>query len=131
MTDAPHDDEIAARAAEPDDATEGEPDPHMTPEGDPPAREQVYTGLCHGGAWHGRHADSRFPKGFLLIDTSTDPDTGWIYDRHDDDGGFYARSDAPIEITDDESQPYNRWRAAEEPNYDVRVLDDESAGVPA
>jgi hypothetical protein len=103
-------------AAELDD----EPDPALV-DGDPGEPEEplpVYTGTCHDGPWDGLKLSIRYPKGFLLIDRPSVQ--VWIYDRHEDTGDFYARTPDPKALLEDGER--NRWRAAEEPNYDLLVL---------
>jgi hypothetical protein len=108
-------DEGADLVAELDD----DPDPAF--EAGPEDDEEplpVYAGTCHDGPWDGRQIQVRFPKGFLLVDK---PNAQvWIYDRHEG-GDFYARTPDPRALLED--GPYNRWRAAEEPNYDLLVVD--------
>jgi hypothetical protein len=85
--------------------------------GDRGDEPQAYTGLCTGGPWNGRHITVRFPRGFLLIDMPGR--RCWIYERGSD--GFTCRSDEPQPLHDD--GPDNRWRAAEEPDWDIRAYD--------
>lgn len=118
---APEDEEDLA--AELDD----EPDPAVADDGDdadgdPPA---VYVGKAVGGPWDGREAESRFPKGFLLVDMPTR--RVWLYDRQDD-GTFHARTDKAEALNDDGE--FSRWRAASEDNYDILVLDEDTADAP-
>jgi hypothetical protein len=119
MTDTgstPDDDEwVADEAAEPDT----DPADDATTDDQPGTEhEQLYTGVCHGGPWNAREAASRYPRGFLLIEPDTD--TGWIYDYRD--GAFHVRDEQPMDIHEDGD--HNRWRAADEGDFDVRVTDD-------
>ncbi len=85
----------------------------------------TYAGRCHGGPWDTSDVECRFPKGFLLVHMPAR--AVWIYDRKDD-GDFYVRDSNPSPLKED--GPVSRWRAAEESNYDIRVLDPD-AGEPA
>lgn len=125
MTDAVADEteaEIADLAAEPDDApgaTTGDTMPDDTGDDSDDQGGDLFTGLCHGGPWNGRTASSRYPAGFLLIDTARD--LLWIYDYTAATRTYVARTDAGAAVHDD--GPDNRWRAADESAYDVRVID--------
>lgn len=72
-----------------------------------------YEGECHGGPLDGQDMVSRFPKGFLLVDKPGN--RCWIYEWEDDD--FYVRNEDGEEVLVE--GPKNRYRAAEEENYDV------------
>ena len=78
----------------------------------------LFVGTCHGGPWDGVAGESRYPKGFLLAHRPHGQ--VWIYDRRDD-GDFYARSAVP-EVLRDQGD-VNRFRAADEANYDIRVVE--------
>jgi hypothetical protein len=99
-----------------------EPEPGLPdePDGDPP---DVYTGTARGGPWDGLSVTSRFPRGFLLVNMPGR--RVWVYDRTDD-GAFQVRGDEP-EALDEEG----RWRAAEEPDYDILVPGMELGGDDA
>ena len=114
----PGDDLAAELDEEPDPAVLDAPEP----DDDPAA---IYTGKALGGPWDGREVESRFPKGFLLVDMPTR--RVWLYDRQDD-GSFHARSDKAETLNDDGE--FNRWRAAEEDNYDIQVLDEDTSDAP-
>jgi hypothetical protein len=76
----------------------------------------LYEGPCHGGPMDGQIGQSRFPKGFLLVDREVNQ--CWIYDYNVDTGCFDERNEGrgmPV-LTE------NRYRAAEESNYDVRSV---------
>lgn len=74
-----------------------------------------FKGNCHGGPIDGQEAVSRFPKGFLLVDKPADH--CWIYEWDAEKESFYVRQQEPmISLTEG---PKNRYRAAEEGNYDV------------
>lgn len=106
-------DDLADQAAEPDE----EPAPGAADA--PDAGEgATFIGRCHGGPWDGTQGETRFPKGFLLIHMPTR--RLWIYDRRPD-GDFYVRETEPAELQED--GPDNRWRAADEGDFDIRVLD--------
>lgn len=72
-------------------------------------------GLCFGGPLNGVTAQSRFSKGFLLVDK---PEGNlWIYEWDKEKGVFNVRQEDPLPVLVE--GPKNRFRAAEEPNYDV------------
>ncbi len=99
-------------AAELDD----DPEPDL-PDGDIDDDYELYEGPVHGGPWDERYAQSRFPKGFLLVDMPGKQ--VWIYDRADD-GSFWARYEAPMNLDD-----AKRWKTADEDQYDLLVPDAE------
>lgn len=76
---------------------------------------EVYRGPVHGGPWDGQQAESRYPKGFLLVDM--EHGVLWVYDLRDD-GAFYARNTEPTPIDED-----GRWRAADGDDFDILVPD--------
>jgi hypothetical protein len=132
--DVGDDAEIEDLAAERDEA----PDPQLVAAARaasqlPPTPDQLYQGTVTGGPWDGRVAQSRFPLGFLLIDPGTD--RVWIYDYVTatlPGGGarFAVRAGMPQPCHD--GGPDNRWRAADEGDFDVRVTDgDEPPAVMA
>lgn len=84
----------------------------------------IYAGLCRGGPWDGVMAESRFPEGFLLVHMPSRQ--VWIYDRTQS-GVFVARSELGRTLHDDGRD--NRWRAADEGAYDIRVLAPEAVAV--
>jgi hypothetical protein len=99
------DEEPDAEFLDDEDGTDGDPLP-------------VYQGVCAGGPWDGRPAATRYPKGFLLVDK---PGMQvWIYDRDETSGNFTARTPNPQALLED--GPVNRWRAAEEPHYDLLAV---------
>jgi hypothetical protein len=73
---------------------------------------EMYTGVCHGGPMDGMEGQSRFPKGFVLMDEADS--RAWVYDRHGE--AFIARQ---VDNLDRERAK----KAAEEANYDVRAYD--------
>lgn len=83
---------------------------------------ELYTGVCIGGPWDGTTVESRFPRGFLLIHMPTRK--LWIYDMTADESAFKVRGTEPLDLRDDGSD--NRWRAADEADYDIRVMDPET-----
>jgi hypothetical protein len=112
----PTDDDVEIDGADLAAELDDQPDPTLIDDGDEDDGDaDLYDGPVHGGPWDGRHAQSRFPRGFLLIDRVADQ--VWIYDRGDD-GAFTARSDTPMAVDD-----AKRWRAAEEDEYDILVPD--------
>lgn len=76
--------------------------------------DDARTGVCHGGPLDGTTRTSRYPRGALLLDRPAGH--CWLYDWNDD-GGFYVRADEPMPIRDQGDD--NRWRAAEEGDFDV------------
>jgi hypothetical protein len=69
---------------------------------------------CVGGPFDDEEVESRFPKGFLVVDR---PNTRcWLYDFDESRGVWSLREDYP--------QPWDRTRsitAAEGNDYDVRA----------
>lgn len=74
-----------------------------------------YEGLCFGGPIHGEIFVSRFPKGFLLVDRPNDK--CWIYDWDSASSCFQVRDEVAMPVLTEGVK--NRYRAAEESNYDV------------
>jgi len=72
-----------------------------------------YEGICFGGPLNGEIMISRFPKGILLVDKQGNK--CWIYDWFND--SFTVRDEEAMEVYTVGEK--NRYRAAEEPNYDV------------
>lgn len=73
----------------------------------------MYQGRCVGGPLDGQPARSRYPKGFLLVDRPAGQ--CWIYEWTGT--RFEVRDERPMPVHTE--GPVNRYRAAEEPNYDV------------
>lgn len=88
--------------------------------------EELYEGPCVGGPLDGAVSQSRFPKGFLLIDKPNN--RVWIYDYAD--GQFAVRNPEGEELNSDPTATHNRYRAAEERSYDIRAYE-ESEYVPS
>lgn len=107
------DDLVAELDDEPDDTADAQPDDD-TPEGEGP-----FTGACSGGPWSGRTVTVRRPRGFFLIDP--DANTAWVYDHNPVDGEFECRNEEP-----DALSAADRWRVADQDEYDVLVLDAET-----
>jgi len=78
----------------------------------------VLAGPCVGGPLDGQPGESRFPKGFLLVDKPNR--RAWVYDANHDLMSFVVRD--PAGDTLDEE---GRWRAGSEFTYDVRAYDAE------
>lgn len=74
-----------------------------------------YEGECHGGPLNGQTIVSRFPKGFLLVDKPANH--CWIYEWDESISSFQVRQEEPMECQT--SGEKNRYRAADEFNYDV------------
>lgn len=76
----------------------------------------VRIGACLDGPLAGQRIASRYPKGLLVCDRPAGQ--VWIYDWIGD--GFRARPGAcPMPLVEDDTADDNRWRAAEEGEYDV------------
>jgi hypothetical protein len=101
--------ELDDTGAEPDDS---EPAPAGNDDDEDTA---VVTGVCQGGPYHGCRITSRYPKGFLLVDKARS--RAYVYD-HDGAVTFLCRDPQGAPLDD-----AGRWRAAEEPAYDVLALD--------
>lgn len=98
------------------EVSEAETDGHFhTGKPDDNDESDLFVGVCHGGPMNGREGESRFPKGFVLMDEADS--RCWVYDRHGD--GFIARAVQPLNRVGAE-------KAAEEANYDVRAYDRET-----
>ncbi len=73
-------------------------------------------GPCLDGPLSGQLLTSRYPKGVLLCDRPAGQ--AWLYDWCGD--AFRSRSGAdPLPLIEDPDAADNRWRAAEEGDYDV------------
>lgn len=85
----------------------------------------MYSRKCVGGPLNGKEVQSRFPKGFLLVNRPEKQIA--LYDLSPV-GTWQVRQDNDTwrmpEITD-EAEAKNRYRAALEPNYDVLAYDPE------
>lgn len=79
-----------------------------------PQAENLYIGQCVGGPMDGQQGESRFPKGFVLIDRPNS--AAWVYDYDPNSNTFCAREQ---DIHDKE----RGRKAAEEANYDIRALE--------
>lgn len=74
------------------------------------------TGLCLNGPLAGQELTTRYPKGALVCDRPAGH--LWIYDWCGD--GFRSRTgDQAMPLIEDETAERNRYRAAEEGDYDV------------
>lgn len=80
-----------------------------------PDKPEMFEGVCRGGPLAGEHWESRFPKGFLLVDKPNHQ--CWIYEYDLQTMTFVVRDESPMEVLTEGEK--NRYRAAEEPNYDV------------
>jgi hypothetical protein len=76
---------------------------------------ELYEGICFGGPLNMKTMTSRFPKGFLLVDKPANK--LWIYEWNKTGLRFDVRDEEPMEVLIEGSK--NRYRAAEESNYDV------------
>jgi hypothetical protein len=75
-------------------------------------RMEFKEGTCRGGPLDGQPGQSRFPKGFLLVDKPKN--LCWIYEWDNISREFYARDNEPMTV-----ELEGRLRAADEHNYDV------------
>jgi hypothetical protein len=75
----------------------------------------MYKGTCYGGPLAGERWESRYPKGFLLVDKPGNQ--CWIYEWDQELQQFRVRDEEPMEVYTEGEK--NRFRAAEEFNYDV------------
>lgn len=75
----------------------------------------MYEGICFGGPLHGQEQVSRFPKGFLLIDKPANK--CWIYRWNSETSTFTANEEEGVQVLTE--GPDNRYRAAQESDYDV------------
>jgi hypothetical protein len=77
---------------------------------------QVYTGVCQGGPLDGRTGQSRFPRGFILVDKPAGQ--VWIYDLQPAPQVpplvFQARAGYPVPLDRE-----RHLRAADGQDYDV------------
>lgn len=83
--------------------------------------DTLWTGQCLGGPMNGQVGESRFPKGFLLVDRPAN--RVWIYDFVAGDDVFQVRDESGTELISDPDAERNRFRAAEESKYDIRAAE--------
>jgi hypothetical protein len=76
-----------------------------------------WNGPCIGGPMDGRDGVSRFPSGFLLVDRPSGK--CWVYDWLPGDESFLVRVSDGEPLIEDRSAVKNRYRAAEESEFDV------------
>lgn len=81
----------------------------------------VFNGQCVGGPMNARDGASRFPRGFLLVDRPNN--RVWIYDWVGTMRQFLVRTEEGAELISDPDADKNRFRAAEEAEFDIRALD--------
>lgn len=84
----------------------------------------MWSGPCLGGPMDTVEGVSRYPSGFLFVDRSVT--RAWVYDRipwieSPTGDAFLARTRRGAELNEDPDSPRNRWRTAEEAEYDIRV----------
>ncbi len=73
---------------------------------------EVYQGRCVGGPMRGHWGESRFPRGFVLVDRKKD--TAWVYEWRD--GKFVVQEPNGVPLDHDK-----RWSAADGAEWDVRA----------
>lgn len=78
-------------------------------------QRMFYRGICIGGPYAGDFAESRFPKGFLLVDKVNNQ--CWVYDWQPNMEFFKVRQEEPMQVSLE-----GRMRAANEFTYDVVAL---------
>lgn len=81
---------------------------------------KLYEGSCIGGPLNGTVGQSRFPKGFLLVDKPNNK--VWVYDYQN--GEFTVRHPEGEKLNSDPTATHNRFRAAEERSYDIRAYEE-------
>lgn len=77
-------------------------------------------GICVGGPFDGYEMTCRFPKGFLAVDRPNE--RCWLYDFDNETSSFVVRDADGIGLVSDPEQPKNRYRAADEPEFDVLAV---------
>ena len=87
----------------------------MQPESGLDETKQIWNAPCVGGPMDGQDGVSRFPKGFLVVDRVAGK--CWLYDY--DGTSFVVREADGMDLIEDENAENNRYRAAEESEYDV------------
>lgn len=78
---------------------------------------------CRGGPLHGRlllRRPEHGSKGVLLVDKQGGK--AWLYDWDEESQTFACRQEKAVPLIEDESAPDNRWRAADEGEYDVIAM---------
>lgn len=86
----------------------------------------MWSGPCLGGPMDAQDGVSRYRSGFLLVDR---PGCRvWIYDyvpygESPTGGAFQVRIQDGEVLIEDWEAPKNRWRAAEEREFDIRALE--------
>lgn len=86
----------------------------------------MWSGPCLGGPLDTREGISRFPQGFLLVDREAS--RVWIYDligfsESPTGRAFQVRMQAGELLISDPGAPKNRYRAADEAEFDIRTVD--------
>lgn len=85
----------------------------------------MWSGPCLGGPIHAQDGVSRYSSGFLLIDRVTN--RVWIYDyvpfgESPTGGAFQIRIQDGEDLIQDWDAPRNRYRAAQEKEFEIRTL---------
>lgn len=89
--------------------------------------KHVWSGVCIGGPMNSQEGASRYPSGFLLVDRNIN--RVWIYDWSEAENCFYVRIADGEELVNDPDAPKNRFRAAEESEFDIRAIDTTGEGL--
>jgi hypothetical protein len=76
------------------------------------SESELFEGDCSGGPLDGQPGQSRYPKGFLLVDKADNK--AWVYDWNG--SRFVVRDDKGAPVDSD-----GRMSAAESPDWDVRA----------
>lgn len=83
------------------------------------ASQELYTGVCIGGPMNGQVTESRFPRGFVLINVPNE--RVWVYDRKENHDRHEVVFIARAQVTLDNDKA---WSAAQGADFDVRAYDD-------
>lgn len=81
-----------------------------------------WSGPCSGGPFDITEVVSRYPSGFLGVDRGRR--LAWIYDWVPGEGRFVVRFEEGADLISDPSSYRNRWRAAQEREFDVIPVPD-------
>lgn len=85
-----------------------------------------WSGICVGGPLDSQEGASRYPSGFLLVDRPAN--RVWIYDWSESNAMFFVREAEGSELISDPDAPKNRFRAAEESEFDIRAAEPKTTG---
>ena len=94
-----------------------QPDDVLPPAAGMEPDHQLWTGPCVGGPMDTMEGYSRFPAGFLLVNRPIG--RVWLYDWVEAEGHFLVREADGAPLIENPTADKNRYRAAEEPEFDV------------